>query len=108
MKYVCANGGKTVDKLTLGIIIAAALVVANLICFLLMYSDKKRARAKARRIPERALFVSCACFGALGGVIAMESLRHKTKHWNFRVFFPVMLGIQFLIVVVAAYFLFLR
>ncbi|MDD2648283.1 MAG: DUF1294 domain-containing protein [Eubacteriales bacterium] len=96
------------NKLTLGIIMAAVLIIANTVCFMLMYIDKKCARAKARRIPERTLFLSCALFGGLGGVIAMDGLRHKTKHWNFRVYFPVMLGVQFVIICAIAFFVFLR
>ena len=70
------------------------LAVLNIISFLLMRSDKQRARMNRRRIPERTLFLSAALFGALGGTLGMFVFRHKTKHWYFRVFFPVLLLLQ--------------
>lgn len=32
--------------------------------------------------------------GGLGGTLGMLKLRHKTKHWYFRVFFPLLLVLQ--------------
>ena len=72
----------------------AFVVVMNLICFLLMRYDKQCAREHKRRVPESTLFISAGLFGALGGVLAMQIYHHKTKHWNFRTFFPLMLIIQ--------------
>lgn len=66
----------------------------NILSFLLMYSDKRRAKRDKWRIPEKTLFLSAACFGALGGVLGMRLFRHKTRHWQFRVFFPLMLVVQ--------------
>ena len=73
---------------------AAVLVCLNLVSFLLMGNDKKRARKNQRRIPEKTLFLSAALFGALGGTLGMFVFRHKTKHWYFRLFFPLMLVAQ--------------
>ena len=73
---------------------AAVLVCLNLVSFLLMGNDKKRAKRNERRIPEKTLFLSAALFGALGGTLGMFIFRHKTKHWYFRLFFPVMLFVQ--------------
>ena len=70
------------------------LAVLNIVSFLLMHSDKQRARKNRRRIPERTLFLSAVLFGALGGTLGMFVFRHKTKHWYFRVFFPVLLLLQ--------------
>lgn len=66
----------------------------NLLSFLLMYFDKRRAQSGRWRISERTLFLSAACFGGLGGVLGMRLLCHKTRHWKFRVFFPLMLAAQ--------------
>ena len=76
------------------VLIAAALAVLNLISFGLMGADKRRAKAGKWRIPEKALFLAAACFGALGGVLGMQLFRHKTRHWYFRLFFPLMLIAQ--------------
>ncbi len=70
------------------------LVVMNLISLLLMRHDKQCARKNRRRVPERTLFLAAALFGALGGTLGMFLFRHKTKHWYFRVFFPLLLVLQ--------------
>ena len=72
----------------------AALLAVNLISFFLMKWDKARAAKGARRIPEKTLFIAAGCFGALGGTLGMFLCRHKTKHWYFRLFFPLMLAVQ--------------
>ncbi len=75
-------------------IAAAVLAVLNLVSFGLMAYDKRCARAGRWRVPEKTLFLAAACFGALGGVLGMQLCRHKTRHWYFKVFFPLMLLAQ--------------
>lgn len=82
------------DKGTIALIACGVLVVTNLISFFLMWKDKKAAMKGAWRVKEKTLFIATGCFGGLGGVLGMQLLRHKTKHWYFKVFFPVMLVIQ--------------
>ena len=78
-----------------GIPIAVALFAAlNVLSFSLMAIDKSRAKRGRWRIPEKTLFLATACFGGFGGVLGMLLMRHKTKHWYFRLFFPLMLVIQ--------------
>ena len=83
----------------LPLLIVALVTVLNLVSFFLMASDKRRARAGRRRIPEKTLFLSAGCFGALGGVLGMFLCHHKTRHWYFRVFFPLMLIVQGILIV---------
>ena len=75
-------------------IAAAVLAALNLLSFGLMAYDKRCAKAGKWRVPEKTLFLAAACFGGLGGVLGMLLCRHKTKHWYFRVFFPLMLAAQ--------------
>jgi uncharacterized membrane protein YsdA (DUF1294 family) len=79
---------------TLRALAFVALMAANLISFFLMKWDKARAVKGARRIPEKTLFLAAACFGALGGTLGMFLCRHKTRHWYFRLFFPLMMAAQ--------------
>ena len=72
------------------IAIITAVAVMSLVSFWLMYYDKQCARRGKRRVPEKTLFLAAALFGALG----MWIFRHKTKHWYFVVFFPLMLFVQ--------------
>ena len=74
--------------------VLAALIVMNLLCFILMGCDKARAKKKKRRVPERTLFLAAILFGAAGGTLGMLVFRHKTKHWYFKVFFPLLAVLQ--------------
>ena len=76
------------------ILIGLALVLLNLGSYALMAYDKRCAQAGKRRVPEKTLFLATALFGGLGGVLGMILCRHKTKHWYFRLFFPLMLIAQ--------------
>ena len=76
------------------LIIGIVLVILNLVSFSLMAYDKHCAKAGKRRVSEKTLFIAAACFGGLGGVLGMTICRHKTRHWNFRVFFPALLVLQ--------------
>ena len=74
--------------------ILIAVVVLNVISFFLMALDKRLAYRRRRRIPEKVLFLSALLFGALGGTAGMWIFRHKTKHWYFRLFFPLLVVAQ--------------
>lgn len=76
------------------IIILAVLCVTNITSFTLMAVDKKKAGSGKRRIPEKTLFLSTALFGGLGGTLGMVLMHHKTKHWYFVLFFPLMAALQ--------------
>ena len=73
---------------------AIIILLLNLISFGLMAYDKRCAKAGRWRVPEKVLFLAAACFGGLGGVLGMQLCHHKTKHWYFKVFFPLMLVVQ--------------
>lgn len=76
------------------LILVIVLFLTNLQCFLLMGWDKRCAARGKWRISEKTLFLSAACFGGLGGVLGMRVFRHKTKHWYFQLFFPLMFVVQ--------------
>ena len=83
----------------MAILVIIVLAVMNILSFTLMAMDKKAARKGKWRVPERTLFLFTALFGGLGGVLGMHLLRHKTKHWYFRVFFPALLVLQIVVLV---------
>ena len=62
---------------------------ANLLAFALMGLDKRRARRGCWRISEKALFFFPVLGGSLGGMLGMYFFHHKTRHWYFAVFFPL-------------------
>ena len=55
----------------------------SLVTFFMYGIDKQRARNGEWRISEKALLLSSLFGGAVGGFIAMQLFRHKTKHWYF-------------------------
>ena len=83
----------------------AVIAVMNIAAFALMGHDKKRARQGKWRVSEKTLFLVTACFGGLGGVLGMKVFHHKTRHWYFRVFFPVLLVLQAAAIAAGVYLL---
>lgn len=67
------------------------LLCMNLFGFLLMGSDKKRARKHQWRIPEKTLFLTSLLGGSVGTLSGMYFFRHKTKHWYFTAGMPAIL-----------------
>lgn len=94
------------EKKTIVLAALAVIAVMNVAAFLLMGHDKKCARQGRWRVPERRLFLVTACFGGLGGVLGMKVFHHKTQHWYFRVFYPVLLALQVVLLAAGANFLF--
>ena len=78
-------------------ILAIYLIIINIIAFALMGIDKKRARNKEWRISEAALFITALLFGSLGSNIGMRVFHHKTKHWYFVIFMPLIMVVQVVI-----------
>ncbi len=89
-----------VFKLVLFLIIALSIL-----CFILMYADKKRAIDGRYRIMESHLFLTSAAGGAIGCLLGMYIFRHKTKKIAFTVLIPVfsLLHIVLLIVLSLKY-----
>ena len=94
------------NRQTVVVIALAVIAAMNVVAFTLMGIDKRRARRGAWRISERALFMTTACFGGLGGVLGMKVFHHKTQHWYFKVFFPVLLFVQVVLLAAGAYWLY--
>lgn len=75
------------------------LLIINAIAFVLMLEDKRRAKRKLWRIPERTLMTAAVLGGSVGALAGMYLVRHKTKHRKFTVGIPVILVIQILIII---------
>ena len=83
-------------------VVLVLVAITNLISFLLMGYDKRCAQKNRWRVPEATLFIACAFFGGVGGVIGMNFFRHKTKHWYFKLFFPLMMIVQIVLLILLA------
>ena len=88
------------------ILAEAVVVIMNMVSFAMMGHDKRCARQGKWRVPEKTLFLVTACFGGLGGMLGMKVFHHKTQHWYFKVFFPVLLIVQVALLAVGGYMLF--
>ena len=59
------------------------IAVMSFVTFVLYGADKSKARRGSWRISEKTLLLASLFGGALGGFLAMQIFRHKTKHWYF-------------------------
>ena len=75
------------------------LVAINLITFLSMYIDKKKAKKGSWRIKESTLLTMGLIGGSIGGIAGMYTFRHKTQKTRFVILFPSMLILQIIITV---------
>ena len=79
--------------------LAIGILVWNLITFLIMGLDKRKAIKQRRRISESTLLALAFLLGAPGVLIAMFVFRHKTRKPLFLVLVPLALIENVLLVV---------
>ena len=80
----------------------AALIIwfagFSIVGMITLMKDKRQARRRGRRVPEKRLM----WYGALGGALimwlTMFLVHHKTRHKKFTIGFPVMVLVQLLVV----------
>lgn len=75
------------------------VLLINLLLFLLMGIDKRAAKRKKWRIPERRLLTLGIIGGGIGGILGMLVFHHKTHRIYFTICYVVnvfCLGIAFL------------
>ena len=75
------------------------LLVINLVAFLAMYIDKKRAKWGKWRIKESTLFMIVLLGGGIGGIAGMYKFRHKTKKPLFKIGFPAIVIIEIISII---------
>ena len=75
------------------------LIVINLIGFLAMLLDKRKAQKHKWRIPEKTLFYITFLGGGIGTIAGMYTFRHKTKKLKFTIGLPTILILEIILVV---------
>lgn len=70
-------------------IILGYYLLINVILYLMMVIDKKRAIKDGWRIPEKNMYIAAVLGGGLGGMCAMVFKRHKNRHMDFILVFTV-------------------
>lgn len=73
------------------------LIIINIIAFLTMFIDKRKAKYGKWRIKEHTLFILALIGGSVGAIIGMYTFRHKTKKARFFIGFPVILIVEVLL-----------
>ena len=86
-------------------IVLGYLLIVNVLGFVLMFVDKKRAQNNQWRIKEATLFLTAAIGGSIGSMLGMKVFRHKTKHLSFLIGMPAIFIVQ--VALVIGYFVFL-
>ena len=74
------------------------LLIANSVAFMLFGYDKRLARQRKWRVPERTLFLSAIVGGSAGAILGMRVFRHKTKHMQFVIGLPLILIVQIFLI----------
>jgi len=82
-------------------LIIAYVIIINLIGFLFMGIDKRKAIKRAFRIPEATLFLIAILGGSIGSILGMYTFHHKTRHWYF------VYGMPFILILQIAFILFI-
>ena len=79
----------------------AVLTALNLIGFIIVGVDKRKAIKRKWRVQEKTFFILALLGGSIGVYIGLLAFRHKTRHWYF------MLGIPAIIIAqaIGVYFL---
>ena len=63
------------------------IIFMSIWAFAAMGYDKRQAKRKGRRVPEKNLWLLAFIGGGIGAYIGMQMFRHKTRHTSFRIGF---------------------
>ena len=75
-------------------IIQTYLFLVNVLGFVIMYLDKRKARRGAWRISESSLLTVAVLGGSIGVFLGMYLFRHKTRKLKFVMGIPLILAFQ--------------
>ncbi|MDX8046659.1 DUF1294 domain-containing protein [Gracilibacillus sp. S3-1-1] len=70
------------------------IILINIVSFLIMVIDKRKAKMHKWRIAEKRIWVLAIIGGALGATVGMHLFRHKTKHKLFFIGLPFLMFLQ--------------
>ncbi|CAM3156562.1 DUF1294 domain-containing protein [Filibacter tadaridae] len=66
------------------------VLLMSIWAFAAMGIDKRQAKRKGQRIPEKNLWLLALIGGGIGAYFGMQTFRHKTRHTSFRVGFLIL------------------
>ena len=75
------------------------LIIINIVAFLAMFIDKKKAEKDRWRIKESTLLILALAGGSIGAIAGMYVFHHKTQKPRFFLGIPIIIVLQILIVI---------
>lgn len=75
------------------------LLIINIIAFLAMFIDKKKAEKDRWRIKESTLLTLALIGGSIGAIAGMYTFHHKTKKPRFFIGIPVIIVLQTMLII---------
>jgi len=75
------------------------LLIINIIAFLAMFIDKKKAEKDRWRIKESTLLTLALIGGSIGAIAGMYTFHHKTKKPRFFIGIPVIIVFQTMLII---------
>ena len=75
------------------------LLIINIVGFLIMGIDKRKAKMMKWRIPEKTFFLVTLFGGGIGTIAGMYTFRHKTRKKYFTIGLPAMVIIEIVCVI---------
>ena len=75
------------------------LLIINIIAFLAMFIDKKKAEKDRWRIKESTLLTLALIGGSIGSIAGMYTFHHKTKKPRFFIGIPVIIVLQIMLII---------
>lgn len=75
-------------------VLSIYLLIINAVTFFVYLLDKSNAKKKLYRVSEKNLILLALVGGSVGALLAMYTLRHKTKHLFFTISVPLILFLQ--------------
>ncbi|WP_432406514.1 DUF1294 domain-containing protein [Wukongibacter sp. M2B1] len=83
------------------------ILIINLFGFSIMLIDKYKAKKNKWRIKEQNFFITAAIGGAIGVLLGMTMVRHKTQHKSFYIGIPMLYLLNKIIICILIYFIYL-
>ncbi|MED3562592.1 MULTISPECIES: DUF1294 domain-containing protein [Bacillus] len=73
-------------------------LILNIAGLIIMWEDKQRAIHHKYRIKEKTLWLVALFGGAVGATMGMQLYRHKTKHLQFKIGFPLLAIVEVILI----------
>ena len=74
-------------------------IIINIIAFLAMFIDKKKAEKNRWRIKESTLLILALIGGSIGAIAGMYVFHHKTQKPRFYIGIPIIIILQILLII---------